>query len=81
MIRPVPGTSCRRTPDDSEVPPWPFRTAMGTPPSCCKEGPLGAYEYGAFKTLYEKRPGFTPVAVTGISIGAVTAAVVGGRRG
>ena len=44
-------------------------------------GPLGAYEYGAFKTLYEKRPGFTPVAVTGISIGAVTAAVVGGRRG
>jgi len=46
-----------------------------------QQGALGAHEYGAFKTLYEKRPNSTPVAVTGISIGAVTAAVVGGRRG
>jgi len=28
------------------------------------------------KALYDRRPGFTPVAVTGIAIGAVTAAVL-----
>ena len=44
-------------------------------------GALGAYEYGVLKALYEMRPGFTPVAVTGISIGAVTAAVLGGAKG
>jgi len=44
-------------------------------------GALGAYEYGVLKALYERRPGFTPVAVTGISIGAVTAAVLGGAKG
>ena len=37
---------------------------------------LGAYEYGVLKALYDRRPGFTPVAVTGISIGTVTAAVL-----
>jgi predicted acylesterase/phospholipase RssA len=43
-------------------------------------GALGAYEYGVLKALYEQRPGFRPVAVSGISIGAVTAAVVGGAK-
>ena len=43
-------------------------------------GALGAYEYGVLKALYEQRPGFTPIAVTGISIGAITAAVLGGAR-
>ena len=37
---------------------------------------LGAYEYGVLKALHDGRPGFTPVEVTGISIGAVTAAVL-----
>jgi NTE family protein len=44
-------------------------------------GALGAYEYGVLKALYEQRPGFEPVAVTGISIGAITAAVLGGAKG
>ncbi|MDQ1538704.1 MAG: hypothetical protein QOE58_3097 [Actinomycetota bacterium] len=44
-------------------------------------GALGAYEYGVLKALYESRPGFKPVAVAGISIGAVTAAVLGGAKG
>lgn len=44
-------------------------------------GALGAYECGVLKALYEQRPGFTPVAVTGVSIGAVTAAVLGGAKG
>ena len=43
-------------------------------------GALGAYEYGVLRALYEQRPGFTPVAVTGVSIGAITAAVLGGAR-
>src|SRR4051812_42387344 len=43
-------------------------------------GALGAYEYGVLRALYEARPGFTPVAVAGISIGAITAAVLGGAR-
>src|SRR3954453_9941146 len=44
-------------------------------------GALGAYEYGVLKALYEQRPGFEPVAGTGISIGAITAAVLGGAQG
>ena len=43
-------------------------------------GALGAYEYGVLRALYEQRPGFTPVAVAGVSIGAITAAVLGGAR-
>ena len=43
-------------------------------------GALGAYEFGVLKALYEQRPGFKPVAVAGISIGAITAAVLGGAR-
>ena len=39
-------------------------------------GALGAYEYGVLKALYEARPGFTPAVVTGISIGAINAAVL-----
>jgi predicted acylesterase/phospholipase RssA len=41
-------------------------------------GASGAYEYGVLKALYEARPGFTPAVVTGVSIGAVTAAVLVG---
>jgi NTE family protein len=44
-------------------------------------GALGAYEYGVLKALYDERPGFKPVAVAGISIGAITAAVLGGAKG
>ncbi|WP_448619159.1 patatin-like phospholipase family protein [Geodermatophilus sp. URMC 65] len=44
-------------------------------------GALGAYECGVLKALYEQRPGFEPLAVAGISIGAVTAAVLGGADG
>ena len=43
-------------------------------------GALGAYELGVLKALYDQRPGFQPAAVAGISIGAVTAAVLGGAR-
>lgn len=43
-------------------------------------GALGAYELGVLKALYEQRPGFKPVAVAGISIGAITAAVLGGAK-
>src|SRR5439155_14496197 len=44
-------------------------------------GALGAYECGVLKALYDRRPGFQPVAVAGISIGAITAAVLGGAKG
>ncbi len=44
-------------------------------------GALGAYEFGVLKAIYDQRPGFKPAAVAGISIGAVTAAVLGGARG
>ena len=44
-------------------------------------GALGAYELGVLKALYETRPGFKPSVVTGISIGAITAAVLGGAKG
>ena len=42
-------------------------------------GSLGAYEYGAVTRLVEL--GWEPVAVTGVSIGAATAAAVAGARG
>jgi NTE family protein len=42
-------------------------------------GALGAYEYGAVTRLVEL--GWEPVAVTGVSIGAATAAAVAGARG
>jgi predicted acylesterase/phospholipase RssA len=44
-------------------------------------GALGAYELGVLKAIYDQRPGFTPAAVAGISIGAVTSTVLGGARG
>jgi NTE family protein len=44
-------------------------------------GALGAYEFGVLKALYETRPGFKPSIVTGISIGAITAAVLAGAKG
>jgi NTE family protein len=44
-------------------------------------GALGAYELGALKALYEVRgKGFSPSVVTGISIGAVTAAIIVGAK-
>ena len=43
-------------------------------------GALGAYELGVLKALYETRPGFKPSVVTGISIGAITAAVLVGAK-
>jgi NTE family protein len=42
-------------------------------------GALGAYEYGAVTRLIEL--GWCPTAVTGVSIGAATAAAVAGARG
>ena len=44
-------------------------------------GALGAYEFGVLRALYDQRPGFRPVAVAGVSIGAITAAVLGGAAG
>lgn len=44
-------------------------------------GALGAYEFGVLKALYEKRAGFKPAVVTGISIGAITTAVLAGAKG
>ncbi|MBF0175034.1 MAG: patatin-like phospholipase family protein [Magnetococcales bacterium] len=41
-------------------------------------GAFGAYEYGAFKALWDK--GIHPRIVTGVSIGAVNAAVIAGCR-
>src|SRR2546425_118461 len=43
-------------------------------------GALGAYECGVLKALYESRPQFHPAVVTGISIGAINAAVLVGAR-
>ncbi len=43
-------------------------------------GALGAYAYGAIKALYEQ-PDFSLDVVTGISIGAVNAAVLVGAKG
>src|SRR5207249_10434609 len=42
-------------------------------------GALGAYEYGAIKALYEL-PGFSLDVVTGVSIGAINAAVLVGAK-
>jgi NTE family protein len=39
-------------------------------------GALGAYEFGVIKALYEERQGFRPAVVTGISIGAINAAIL-----
>lgn len=39
-------------------------------------GALGAYALGALKCLYESEPGFRPSCVSGVSIGAFTAAIV-----
>lgn len=45
-------------------------------------GALGAYQYGAIKYLYEQDPDLSPHIVTGVSIGAVNAAVMlGGKYG
>jgi len=41
-------------------------------------GALGAYEYGAIKALYERRSGFSPSVITGLSIGAVNGAILAG---
>ena len=42
-------------------------------------GALGAYAFGALKRLYETEPGFKPTCVSGVSIGAFTAAIVASR--
>jgi predicted acylesterase/phospholipase RssA len=42
-------------------------------------GALGAYAFGALKRLYETEPGFRPACVSGVSIGAFTAAIVASR--
>ncbi|MGD1842447.1 MAG: patatin-like phospholipase family protein [Thermonemataceae bacterium] len=45
-------------------------------------GALGAYQYGAISAIEEAQPDFEPCIVTGVSIGAINAAVyVGGREG
>jgi NTE family protein len=43
-------------------------------------GALGAYEFGVIKALYDARPGFKPTVVTGISIGAINAAILVGAK-
>ena len=45
-------------------------------------GARGAYEYGVLKALYEHRgTGFCPRVVTGVSIGAINAALLVGAKG
>lgn len=45
-------------------------------------GALGAYQYGAIQAIYERKTNFNPVIVTGVSIGAINAAVMlGGKYG
>lgn len=47
-------------------------------------GALGAYECGVLKALYEARGGpanFQPAVITGLSIGAVNAALLAGAKG
>jgi predicted acylesterase/phospholipase RssA len=39
-------------------------------------GALGAYALGALKYIYESEPGFRPSCISGVSIGAFTAAIV-----
>ena len=39
-------------------------------------GALGAYAFGALKYIYESEPGFRPSCISGVSIGAFTAAIV-----
>jgi len=39
-------------------------------------GALGAYAFGALKRIYESEPNFRPSAISGVSIGAFTAAIV-----
>ena len=39
-------------------------------------GALGAYAFGALKAIYASEPGFRPSCVSGVSIGAFTAAIV-----
>ena len=41
-------------------------------------GALGAYDTGAIKALYERRSGFSPSVITGLSIGAVNGAILAG---
>jgi len=43
-------------------------------------GALGAYEFGALEALYEKIPNFYPNIISGVSIGAITAAVLAGSK-
>src|SRR5215469_7053297 len=43
-------------------------------------GALGAYEYGVIKALYQERHEFEPAAVTGVSIGAINAALLIGAK-
>ena len=50
-------------------------------PSLQGGGARGAYEYGAIKALYSHwGPGFKPRVVTGVSIGAINAAVLVGAK-
>lgn len=42
-------------------------------------GALGAYEYGVVKALYEQE-GFAPDIIAGVSIGAISAAVLAGAK-
>ena len=39
-------------------------------------GALGAYAFGALKYIYQSEPGFRPSCISGVSIGAFTAAIV-----
>jgi NTE family protein len=44
-------------------------------------GALGAYAFGALKRIYESEPNFRPSAISGVSIGAFTAAIVASHPG
>ena len=42
-------------------------------------GPLGAFEYGACKALFEQK-NFKPDIISGVSVGAIQASIIGGSK-
>jgi NTE family protein len=55
---------------------WPMAKFNKTAIALQGGGALGAYAFGALKAIYASEPGFRPSCVSGVSIGAFTAAIV-----
>src|SRR6516164_8045957 len=69
--------SSRKCATNTKVEPW----ITGTQRSFFQGGgALGAYELGVVKVLYEARRHFKPTVATGVSIGAINAAILVGAN-